>query len=113
MESAASEIPGQSLLLDQIIERLARVFQPRRIVLFGSRANGSARAESDVDLLVVADSGDPVHVRMALAQRALRGLAVAADVFVVTPEEVDRYGSWLSHTVAIALREGKVIYAAG
>jgi len=32
---------------------VAREFLPEKVILFGSYATGSARAESDVDLLVV------------------------------------------------------------
>ncbi len=34
-------------------ERIAREFQPERIILFGSHAYGNPRPDSDVDLLVV------------------------------------------------------------
>ena len=34
-------------------ERIARQFQPERIILFGSYAYGQPRPDSDVDLLVV------------------------------------------------------------
>jgi predicted nucleotidyltransferase len=43
----------------EIINRMSRLlqqaYQPRRIVLFGSRARGNAHPGSDVDLLVVLD----------------------------------------------------------
>jgi predicted nucleotidyltransferase len=97
--------------LDEIISRLVAAFHPRMVILFGSWARGEARGDSDVDLLVIAESDEPVHVRMARAQRALRGLTTPADVFVHTPAEVARFGQWLSHTVAIALREGREVYA--
>jgi predicted nucleotidyltransferase len=98
--------------LAEIVARLVAAFHPRSVVLFGSWVTARARADSDVDLLVIAESEDPIHVRMARAQRALRGLTVPVDVFVHTPAEVARFGQWLSHTVAIALREGREIYAA-
>ena len=98
--------------LDEIVARLVTAFRPRSVVLFGSWATGHATADSDLDLLVIAESDEPVHVRMARAQRALRGLTTPADVFVHTPAEVERFGQWLSHTIAIALREGREIYAA-
>jgi predicted nucleotidyltransferase len=97
--------------LDEIVARLVAAFNPHSIVLFGSWATGNATADSDVDLLVIAESDEPLHVRMARAQRALRGLTVPVDVFVYTPAEVARFGQWLSHTVAIALREGRKLYA--
>jgi predicted nucleotidyltransferase len=98
--------------LDEIVTRLVAAFNPHSIVLFGSWVTGNATADSDVDLLVVAESDEPLHIRMAQAQRALRGLTVPVDVFVYTPAEVERFGQWLSHTVAIALREGRKLYAA-
>jgi predicted nucleotidyltransferase len=97
--------------LKSAISRLVAAFSPERIILFGSRARGDAHEESDYDLLVIAESNEPLHVRMAKAQRALRGLPAAFDVFVCTPEEVVKYGSWLSHTIAVALREGTVVHA--
>ncbi len=36
-----------------LAERIAREFQPERIILFGSYAYGAPKPESDVDLLVI------------------------------------------------------------
>lgn len=96
--------------LEAVVERLCRALRPERIVLFGSWARGDARPDSDLDLLVIAPSTEPIHERMARAQRALRGLPVAADVFVVTPQEAARYSRWLGHTVTYALQEGVTVY---
>jgi hypothetical protein len=43
-------------LVDEIVERI----RPRRVVLFGSHARGTADAGSDIDLLVVLDTDQPV-----------------------------------------------------
>jgi predicted nucleotidyltransferase len=101
----------ETALLKSVVDKLVTAFSPEKVILFGSCARGDAQADSDFDLLVVARSSDPVHVRMAKAQRALRGVSMAVDVFVCTPEEVATYGSWLSHTIAVALREGTVVHA--
>jgi predicted nucleotidyltransferase len=39
--------------LKPIISRIVEVAKPERIILFGSRARGTARPDSDVDLLIV------------------------------------------------------------
>jgi predicted nucleotidyltransferase len=41
-------------ILDAIVARIEAVARPERIVLFGSRARGDARDNSDFDLLVIA-----------------------------------------------------------
>ena len=41
--------------LREAIKRLVDALHPRAIILFGSRARGTNRADSDYDLLVVSD----------------------------------------------------------
>jgi predicted nucleotidyltransferase len=96
--------------LDEVVRRLVAAFEPLTVVLFGSWARGDAGPHSDIDLLVVAPSDEPAWRRMSRAQHALSGLPVAVDVFVCTPDEVERFRKWLGHTVAIALREGRVVH---
>ena len=106
MRQTDQDAPAQ----EEVVRRLVAAFSPKSIVLFGSHAQGRAGPDSDLDLLVIADSDEPLHRRGARAHHALRGLRVPVDVFVCTPAEVERYRGWLSHTVAMALREGRVIY---
>jgi predicted nucleotidyltransferase len=100
-------------LLQEIVERLVDALHPERIYLFGSRARGDARPDSDYDLLVVVpESGLSPRQRDVLAFRALCGVGVAKDVIVYTPEEF----TWRSHAPsslpAAVLREGRLLYAA-
>jgi predicted nucleotidyltransferase len=44
---------NEESLLRQMVEVIVREISPEAIVLFGSRARGNARADSDVDLLVI------------------------------------------------------------
>lgn len=94
-------------------ERLVRQFQPRRVILFGSHARGTADAHSDVDLLVVCPVSGSRRALMVAMDRALCGLGFARDVIVLTPEEFesDRH---IPGTVARpACQEGKILYEAG
>ena len=104
--------PGKVPHLDEVVDRLVAEFRPSRVVLFGSWASGEAQRDSDIDLLVVTDSDEPLDRRMARASRVLRGVPVPVDVLVFTPAEVERYRAWLGHTVAIALRSGRPVYDA-
>ena len=48
--------------LAEIIRRILAAGEPQKIVLFGSRARGDARADSDYDLLLVEPSELPRHI---------------------------------------------------
>ena len=97
--------------LPTIKRRLIRGFQPERIVLFGSQARDDAGENSDVDLLVVmAEVRDARRLRIAM-RAALHDVPVAKDIFVTTPELVQRYGDLVGTILRPALREGVTIYA--
>jgi len=97
-------------LLDEIVDRIRRVLGPERIVLFGSRARGEARPDSDYDFLVITESGEPRYRRAAPAYTALADLPVEVEVMVYTPSEVDDWQNVPQAFVTTALREGKVVY---
>jgi uncharacterized protein len=46
-------------IVDEMVRRIVEVADPVAVVLFGSYARGTARPDSDVDLLVIADTPDP------------------------------------------------------
>jgi len=96
-------------------ERLVAQFQPKRVILFGSQARGSADARSDVDLLVVCSldtSRGSRRAMMVAMDRALRGLDMATDIIVLTPEEFDRDRHIPGTVARPAWREGIVLYEA-
>jgi len=98
-------------LLQAVVRRMLAVGAPDKIVLFGSRARGDARADSDLDLLIIEASDLPRHKRSPRYLRALVGLFPAKDVVVWTPEEVEAWSEVPQAFVTMALREGKTLYA--
>ena len=96
--------------LSEAVDRIVRKFHPIRIILFGSWARGSAREDSDLDLLVVLPKVE--HKRKAAIEvlRALNGLPITKDVIVTTPKEIKERGQVIGNVLRPALEEGKVIY---
>lgn len=68
--------PTLELLRDRLVSALA----PRRIILFGSRARGTAQPDSDYDILVVAETDLPFEDRGVQARRAVRDVRVSKDM---------------------------------
>jgi uncharacterized protein len=101
-------------LLHDMVEAIVLATNPRRIVLFGSRARGDAAPDSDVDLLIVEDGPfGPAHTRwdeLRKVRRALSGFRIANDVLVFSDEEVEQWRGCTNHVVSRGLREGKVLY---
>jgi uncharacterized protein len=97
-------------LIDEIIRRIVNAVQPEKIVLFGSRARGDARPESDMDLLVIAQSSEPRYRRSSRLYSVLSDILVPMDILVYNPDEVQEWKDVRQAFITTALREGKVLY---
>lgn len=90
----------------------AAASSPARVVLFGSRARGDAREDSDLDFLVIEERVDSKLREMVRLRNVLPPLAVPVDVVVVSEDEVARREPVPSTLVHRALREGRVLVPA-
>ncbi len=102
--------PASDDLVREIVSRIVRTAQPDKVILFGSRARGGARSDSDFDVLVIKDSDEPGYRRDASLYLALAGMNAPVDVMVYTPEEVKEWSSVPRAFVTTAIREGKILY---
>jgi predicted nucleotidyltransferase len=101
-------------ILPQIVRRLVEEFDPEEIILFGSRAWGQPRPDSDYDLLIiVSDAHEQPTRRATRGYLRLRGVPVPADLVVSTRAEFDRYRRVPASLEATILERGKVLYARG
>lgn len=75
----------------EVLPKLVVALKPRRILLFGSRASGNARPDSDLDVIIVSDAfaGIPFVKRMAHVLSIVR-FPKHVDYLCYTPEEFDR-----------------------
>lgn len=97
-------------ILFEVRQRLVDGFAPNRIILFGSQARGTADDRSDVDILVICSfQGKRRHLMLEM-DRALRGLRLARDIMILTPEEFERDRHIPGTIARPAWKEGKVLY---
>lgn len=111
MSQAASFPAVTDELLGEIVSRILAVGSPDRIILFGSRARGTARPDSDLDLLIIEESDLPRFKRAVRYYLALIGTFLGEDIVVWTPQEVAEWEAVPNAFISTALREGKTLYA--
>jgi predicted nucleotidyltransferase len=104
---ASDYLPVTADLLQAVVRCLLAVGAPDKIVLFGSRARGDTREDSDLDLLIIEASDLARYKRSPRYLRALVGLFPAKDVVVWTPEEIEAWSEVPQAFITTALREGK------
>ena len=99
---------NQDPVLNEICKRLAAEFNPQKIYLFGSRARGDHKPESDYDLVLVIESSNvDMHARNIKAGEILWGVKAAVDVFVYTRAEFDKMKDQFSSIAELAVFEGQ------
>ena len=112
--TAKGMAPVTDDLLDQMVQAIVAEVDPEQVILFGSRARGDAREDSDVDLVVVeAEPFGPERSRrqeLVRLYHALVEFPVSADILVYSHDDVAYWCDSLNHVLARALREGKVLY---
>lgn len=93
-----------SLVPEDVLRRIVATYDPQHVILFGSRARGDARPDSDIDLMVVLDDDAPPE--------RLRFRNIGEDVDLLRCR-----ASWLRDRAhirgafaATILREGRTVY---
>ncbi len=99
-------------VLSEVRNRLVQGFSPQKIILFGSQARGTADSRSDVDLLVICPINNGRRRLMVAMDSVLRGLELARDIIILTPEEFERDRHIPGTIARPAWLEGKILYEA-
>ena len=95
--------------LERILGILRNRVHPEKVILFGSLASGRLRPESDIDLLIVQNSKEPIFERVKRLERVLER-RYAADLIVLTPQEVQTLLDTDNRYLKDIFSHGKVLY---
>jgi predicted nucleotidyltransferase len=101
-------------ILDKISGAIVRSADPLSVIFLGSRSNGNAADDSDIDILVI---GEPTmsgtwnrRRHVGNIRRSLPDVGVPIDVLFFTPTEVARWRDSSNHVIHHALAQGRVLY---
>lgn len=101
-------------IVRNVVDATVAAVGPERIILFGSRARGDARPDSDLDLLVVAgDSFSAQRTRQSelrKIRRALWGIRIPVDILLYSNDEIREWADSPNDVIARSLREGLSVY---
>lgn len=101
-------------LLKEMTDIIVREVNPRKVILFGSRARGEAGPDSDLDFLI--EEEEPFgpersrHAEMTRIWKALGNYYIPIDILVFSMNEMEQWRTARNHVIARALKEGKVLY---
>ncbi len=98
--------------LSRIIEILKRNYEPEKILLFGSLADGDIHEWSDIDLLIVKKTTKRPIDRILEAVRLINP-TIGIDLFIYTPDEFDTLVREKTTFLTDVSRTGKVLYEKG
>jgi predicted nucleotidyltransferase len=96
--------------ISEIVAKIASGYQPVRIILFGSYANGNPNENSDLDLLIIKETDLPRPERTILVRKMLFGAKVPIDLIVYTPKEIEESKANKFGFVYEVLNSGKTLY---
>ena len=99
-------------LIEEAGRRLAEAAPNAKVVLFGSRARGEGRSNSDLDLLVIEPELKSRRAEFVRLRQALGDLGVPIDLIVLSAEYADQRAEVRGSMVNEALQRGRVLAGA-
>jgi HEPN domain-containing protein/predicted nucleotidyltransferase len=99
--------------LERIVDAIRDHISPELILLFGSRALGGAREDSDYDLMVVLRDGSDLERHRREACDALHAIGIGADVLLRSVSDYQRRQRDPGFLDWLVSREGVLLYSSG
>lgn len=75
--------------IQDMVRKIALLYRPERVLLFGSYAKGTQTPYSDIDLLIVKESRQPHHMRGREVRQLFYDSLTRVDLMFYTAEELE------------------------
>lgn len=100
-------------IIEEIVRRLVAGYRPQKVILFGSHASGTARPDSDIDLLIIKETSERFIDRWVAVRRLLSdpNRRIGLDTIVLSPREIEERLAIGDQVIAEILEKGQVLYA--
>jgi len=96
--------------ISEIASRIATKFNPDKIILFGSYANGTQKEDSDIDLLIIQETDLPIQNRGYEIRMSLMGSMMPFDIVIYTNSEFDQEKDKSSSFLNTVMKNSKLLY---
>ena len=101
-------------ILKRIVEIIVKELEPDKIILFGSRARGDYKEDSDYDILVLKRGIKPEERRRLIGKIEFSlfkaKIYIPTDILVLSESDFIKLSNDVSTVYPVIYREGKVIY---
>jgi predicted nucleotidyltransferase len=96
--------------IEALVSKIVGYYSPSKIYLFGSYAWGSPTADSDIDLFIIKNTTKSQKKRRRELRSLLFGSGVPFDLFIYTPNEVNKRLKIGDFFIKDIIKKGKVLY---
>ncbi|MBI2370374.1 MAG: nucleotidyltransferase domain-containing protein [Deltaproteobacteria bacterium] len=102
-------------IIEEIVRKLVEGYRPQKVILFGSHAYGTARPDSDIDLLIIKETSERFIDRWVTVQGIVSDptRTIGLDTLVLSPQEIEQRLAVGDQVIAEILEKGQVLYAGG
>jgi len=94
----------------EIVEKIKKEYQPKKVILFGSYAYGEPTEDSDLDILIVTERCLDHGESYKMQQRLLRDFSVPVQLICVSDEEFEETKNIIGGVTYPASKYGEVLY---
>lgn len=96
--------------IKDIVLKIAKKFNPDKIILFGLYATSNPNKDSDLDLLIIKDTDLSPQKRSFDIQKSLIGSMIPIDILVYTNKEFEREKDKKYSFISSAIKTSKIVY---